>query len=274
MEELKQNKKSVEQKLSGKELYDLEKKQREETKKGERRKEKLSEAPKKISRYFFYIFIGVGVIGLFGWFIANRSNLPPMTMQGHIEQSPPSHILDKRIPENIQQHMLEHADGGGKPGIIIQYNCDKFDCETDLVERLTDLVKQYPKNVYLAPNNYDGKIILTRLGKREILDSFNEQKIRNFIEKTASSIKEISMVSGNLFFNPKDLILIKDQPVKIVFSNSGTHTFTIDELGVNVPLQGSSATVEFTPTESGTFKYYCAVPGHREGGMEGSLKVE
>lgn len=93
-------------------------------------------------------------------------------------------------------------------------------------------------------------------------------------ESRTPKIKEISMVSGNLFFTPKNLTLKKDQPVKITFQNNGTHTFTIDELGVNEPLRGGSAVVEFTPTQSGAFEYYCAVPGHREGGMFGPLTVE
>lgn len=88
------------------------------------------------------------------------------------------------------------------------------------------------------------------------------------------SANEISMVSGNLFFNPKNLTLVKDEPVKITFQNTGRHTFTVDELGVNVSLSGSSLTVEFTPAKSGAFEYYCSVPGHREGGMLGSLTVE
>lgn len=88
------------------------------------------------------------------------------------------------------------------------------------------------------------------------------------------TVREINMTSGNLFFNPKNLTLVKGQPVRITFQNSGTHTFTINELGVNAALRGSSGVAEFTPTKSGTFEYYCAVPGHREGGMFGSLLVE
>ena len=79
--------------------------------------------------------------------------------------------------------MLEHADGGSKPGVMIQYNCDDYDCSSDLIEKLTELVQQYPDNVYLAPNNYDGKIVLIMLGKREILNTFDEQAIRIFIEQ-------------------------------------------------------------------------------------------
>jgi len=82
------------------------------------------------------------------------------------------------------------------------------------------------------------------------------------------------MVSGNVFFSPKDLTLKKDQPVKITFSNTGSHIFTIDELGIREPLRGNTVTVELTPDQSGSFEYYCSVPGHRSGGMFGSLVVE
>lgn len=118
------------------------------------------------------------------WFMSRTSNLPPTTDQGHIEVSPSAHIVTTPIPDNIQRHMLEHADGDDKngPGIIIQYNCDDYECSPDLIGKLTNLVEEYPKNVYLGPNNYDGKIILTKLGRREILDELDEQAIRDFIE--------------------------------------------------------------------------------------------
>ena len=85
---------------------------------------------------------------------------------------PQTHITDIPIPDSMQRHMLEHADGRGKPRVIIQYNCQKYSCEPDLIEKLANLVKKYPDNVYLAPNTYDGKIILTKLGKRQIFGRF------------------------------------------------------------------------------------------------------
>jgi len=182
MEELEKNKKLAEQKTKGKELYELRKRQNEEAKKKEVRKEKLSEAPKKIGRYILYAAVGVATIGGLGWFISSRPSLPPTSQQNHSEQSPPAHIVTQPIPDAIQRHMLEHADGGDAPGIIIQYNCNDFNCEPDLVKKLTTLVEQYPDNVYLAPNTYNGKVILTKLGKRKILDAFDEQGIKDFIE--------------------------------------------------------------------------------------------
>lgn len=169
--------------MSGKELYELKKKQKETARQKEQRKIKLKKTSKKIGRYFLYSAIVIFVISGFGWFISSQPNLPPITIQGHTEGIPRAYISDTPIPDTVQRHMLEHADGRGRPGIIIQYNCSDFDCEPDLVQKLTNLVRQYPDNVYLAPSNYDGKIILTKLGKREILDGFDEQAIRDFIEK-------------------------------------------------------------------------------------------
>lgn len=37
--------------------------------------------------------------------------------------------------------------------------------------------------------------------------------------------------------------------------------------------QGSTTTLEFVPAQDGTFAYYCAVPGHRQAGMEGKFIV-
>jgi hypothetical protein len=127
------------------------------------------------------VVVSAGVIGLGLWYLSTRPNLPPTDMQGHIEESPKAHVVDAPISDAIQRHMLEHADGKGKPGIIIQYNCKKFACDPDLVTKLTDLVKQYPDNVYLAPNDYDGKVILTKMGKLQILNGFDEEAIKKFI---------------------------------------------------------------------------------------------
>ena len=128
------------------------------------------------------VVVALIIIGII-WFAASRPNLPPIDLAGHIEQNPPSHILDQEMTEAIQKHMLEHADGDDKKGqgMIIQYNCKKYSCEKDFIPKLTTLVKKYPKNIYLAPGNYDGKIILTKLGQRKTLSSFDEGQITDFI---------------------------------------------------------------------------------------------
>lgn len=131
----------------------------------------------KISIIILVLLVIAGIM----WFVASRPNLPPIDLAGHIEQNPSAHILDQPMPELIQKHMLEHADGKGKSGILIQYNCKKYSCEKNLIDKLKTLVKKYPENVYLAPNNYDGKIIITKLNQRKILSSFDEGQIVDFI---------------------------------------------------------------------------------------------
>ncbi len=133
------------------------------------------------------LLMAFGVLVILGgiiWYMKMQPNLPPTDMLGHIEQNPKSHVLSDAMPEPIQKHMLEHADGEGKPGVIIQYNCTKpYICESGLINKLKTIVKKHPENVYLAPNTYEGIIILTKLNKREILDTFDGEKITNFINQ-------------------------------------------------------------------------------------------
>lgn len=185
MEELEQNKKAAEQASSSKELYDKKKAEKDREKQRKNIKDKTTRGGKKIGKGIIYTAVAIVVIGGISWLFTLVPNLPPTIQQNHSEDSPPAHILTTAIPDSIQRHMLEHADGNDKngPGIIIQYNCNDYECAAEMVEQLTILASEYPDNVYLAPNNYDGKIILTRLGKREVLDEFDQQIIKSFIEQ-------------------------------------------------------------------------------------------
>lgn len=83
----------------------------------------------------------------------------------------------------------------------------------------------------------------------------------------------LSLDAGNIYFNPKNFTVKVNQPVTVNFTNKGSHTFTIDELGVNARLQDASGSFTFTPTKTGSFTYYCSVPGHRQAGQFGTLTV-
>ncbi len=109
---------------------------------------------------------------------------PPTDIRGHTENVPPSHILSSPMPLSVHKHMLEHADGSGPPGVIINYNCEDFECAPDLVDRLAAIVNDYPDNVYLAPfPNMSAKIVVSRYQRRLVLDEYDEEKIREFIER-------------------------------------------------------------------------------------------
>jgi plastocyanin len=61
----------------------------------------------------------------------------------------------------------------------------------------------------------------------------------------------------------------------IRFTNSGAvdHDFSIDALHIHLtekPGKTGDATLTLTP---GTYTFFCAVPGHRQSGMQGTLTV-
>ena len=76
-------------------------------------------------------------------------------------------------------------------------------------------------------------------------------------------------------FEPSILAVTKGETVKLtVVSRDTSHTFTIDELEINIDVgAGQTATKEFTVDKAGTFAFYCAVPGHRDAGEKGNLWV-
>ena len=90
--------------------------------------------------------------------------------------------------------------------------------------------------------------------------------------------REIEVIATEYAFSPSTLSLTKGQKVILTFKNMGRmpHDFVVDELGIRTKTiqGGQSETVEFTPSEEGTFAFYCSVSNHRLLGMEGSLEVK
>jgi hypothetical protein len=127
--------------------------------------------------------LAAAALGWLGYSIVTTKRLPPTGMADHSEEVPPGHILTTPMPLAIQKHMLEHADGKGRPGVIINYNCVKFRCPEGMIDRLTELARRYPEFVYLAPHpDMDVKIAVTKLGKILTLDEVNQAQILAFIE--------------------------------------------------------------------------------------------
>jgi len=87
----------------------------------------------------------------------------------------------------------------------------------------------------------------------------------------------INVKGGDDFkFDPGAITVKVGQAVTVNLTNGGAldHTFLIDELNVKIEVKpGQSGTATFTPSAAGTFVIYCNVPGHKEGGMVGTLTV-
>ncbi len=78
--------------------------------------------------------------------------------------------------------------------------------------------------------------------------------------------------------NP-DLVLHQGERVQINLINGegAEHDIVVDLYDVRsnrVAGKGASATISFVAEKTGVFVYYCSVPGHREAGMQGKLRVE
>ena len=137
---------------------------------------------KRIRNWSILFAVVILIIGGISLSFSNSKTLPPTTMQGHIEENPLSHVSREPMDILVQKHMLEHADGSGPPGIIINYNCNDYSCEDGLIENLESFAEKYPTNVYVAPfPNMDAKIALTKLGRIEILEEYDEEMIEDFI---------------------------------------------------------------------------------------------
>lgn len=63
--------------------------------------------------------------------------------------------------------------------------------------------------------------------------------------------------------------------VTLEFRNADAfpHDFTIDDLGVQIVIDSSATVVGEFEAEPGRYEFYCSIPGHREAGMVGTLKV-
>ena len=165
--------------LSRKERYELKQQKREAQRRSRGRKRLL----KKGLAWAGIGLVGVVGLGWLGYSIATAKRLPPTGMQDHSEDVPRAHILTVPMPVAVQKHMLEHADGKGRPGVIINYNCMKFRCPDGMVDRLTQIARGYPEFVYLTPYpEMDVRIAVTRLGKILTLEKLDEARIRAFIE--------------------------------------------------------------------------------------------
>lgn len=90
-----------------------------------------------------------------------------------------------------------------------------------------------------------------------------------------AALEDVRLVSENLAFSESELTAPAGT-LTVELSNKDLfwHTFTIDELGVDllVPVQGRRS-VSFAAAP-GTYQFVCRIPGHVGAGMEGTLTVE
>jgi len=256
---------------------------------------------KKVRNWIIWLVIlGLIIWGISSMFSGGLKTLPPTTDRGHIEVSPESHVLREPMRPEVQRHMLEHADGTGPPGVIINYNCEDFGCEKGLIEKLEAFAQIYPEFVYVAPfPNMDAKIALTKLNNIEILEEYDESKISIFIsgrvptndefgllsliegEKNQTEgetllKKEFDVIAKKWSFSPSTIIVNEgDNVILNVRSIDVNHGLAIPKLGINEFLSpGDTVKIEFVANKKGTYIFACSVScGAGHTGMQGKIVV-
>ncbi|MCH7745296.1 MAG: hypothetical protein IIC84_04400 [Chloroflexi bacterium] len=125
--------------------------------------------------------------GLYLWAI-NQKELPPTEFgPNHLESFPPQQINTLPVPRLIQEHVMERGGDHRTGSMLVQYNCVEYECEPDTPGMLAEIVRDYPENVFLAPYpDMDAQIALTAPGRRLLLDTLDEGKIREFLSTNLS----------------------------------------------------------------------------------------
>lgn len=111
---------------------------------------------------------------------------------------------------------------------------------------------------------------------------------------------KITVNLSEFAFEPGTLTVTAGQPVELTLVNEGAveHDFVVEVISVeDISTEGSmsghdmsaehsefdlhtatgpgeTSTLRFTPTEPGTYKIICSVPGHLDAGMTGELIVK
>ena len=94
--------------------------------------------------------------------------------------------------------------------------------------------------------------------------------------KAAVAADSLQLTTEAMRFGQEVLQVTIGQEVTLVLDNRDLygHSFDVDALNVHVEMPANGRTpFTFTPTETGTYTIYCAVPGHREAGMVSTLVV-
>jgi plastocyanin len=79
----------------------------------------------------------------------------------------------------------------------------------------------------------------------------------------------------NFSFDPDTLQVTAGEEIALrLQSEDSSHDFAIDGLGTVADVSGGeTTTARLRIDEPGKYTYFCTVPGHRDGGMEGTITV-
>lgn len=102
------------------------------------------------------------------------------------------------------------------------------------------------------------------------------QNVKRFVLHTNVVDGKMVYVDDKGVVNPTLTVAVGDTvEIELSSGEGAEHDFMIDELGVaSAKFSGTGAQrVRFKVSQAGEFQYYCSIPGHRQVGMFGTIKV-
>nr|WP_026678748.1 plastocyanin/azurin family copper-binding protein [Fictibacillus gelatini] len=110
---------------------------------------------------------------------------------------------------------------------------------------------------------------------------------------SSAKMKKLVIEATDFSYYPKEFKLTVGQPVNLILKNSGEieHDIEFENMKASFlqqpqqgnhskdqivhihSLPGKTSEMRFIPNESGVFRFFCTVPGHKESGMIGIVKV-
>ena len=92
----------------------------------------------------------------------------------------------------------------------------------------------------------------------------------------SGEVKEVTVTNEGYNYLPSRIRVNVGDTVRLTFENGGGfHDWVLDEFDASTRRisGGSTATIEFTADQAGTFEFYCSVGNHRAQGMVGDFVV-
>jgi uncharacterized cupredoxin-like copper-binding protein len=88
--------------------------------------------------------------------------------------------------------------------------------------------------------------------------------------------QEVTVAMHDIFFEPKEITIPANANVKFILPNEGAaaHNFSIIDQDVSVDVAPGETKDVVVNLPAGEYSFDCNVPGHKEAGMIGTLKVE
>jgi plastocyanin len=93
--------------------------------------------------------------------------------------------------------------------------------------------------------------------------------------KPTADARELTVEARNFEFDPDELKFAAQEEIALeLVSEQGPHDFAVDGLGlVNDVADGESRVQRLRIDQPGSYTFFCTLPGHRDGGMEGTLVI-